>query len=181
MSGKERPKMIRLHPFKKKKRGSPFGGQWKEKEKVLMLGGQWKEKEKLPMLGGQWKEKEKVPFYPFSFFPQQIYSNLSIFFPLILTFYFTMVLCRNPTLRQVWRWDSHSQKVGTRSPPGLPKLQSSIVEVKTPRLEVFFIPSESSWSVDVENGLTWPIRTSAAQVMVERRAGSQTGSLTPDH
>jgi hypothetical protein len=38
--------MIRLHPFKEKKGGSP--------------------------LGGQWKEKEKVPFYPFSFSPQQI-------------------------------------------------------------------------------------------------------------
>jgi hypothetical protein len=32
-----------------------------------------------------------------------------------------------------------------------------------------------------ENGLAWAIRTSVAQVMVERRAGSQTGSLTPDH
>jgi len=30
-------------------------------------------------------------------------------------------------------------KVGTWSPPGLPQLQSSIVKVKTPRLEVFFI------------------------------------------
>jgi len=35
-------------------------------------------------------------------------------------------------------------KVGTWSPPGLPKLQSSIVGVKTPCLEVFFIPLESS-------------------------------------
>ncbi len=30
-------------------------------------------------------------------------------------------------------------KVGTWSPLGLPQLQSSIAEVKTPRLEVFFI------------------------------------------
>jgi hypothetical protein len=35
-------------------------------------------------------------------------------------------------------------KVGTWSPPGLPKLQSSIVEVKTPCLEVFFIKLERS-------------------------------------
>jgi hypothetical protein len=52
--------MIRLHPFKKKEGGSPFGGQWKDNEKVLMLRGQWKEKEKVLMLKSQWKEKEKV-------------------------------------------------------------------------------------------------------------------------
>jgi hypothetical protein len=96
MFGKQRTKMIRLHPFKEKKGGSPLGGQWKEKEKVLMLGGQWKEKEKLSMLGGQCKEKEKVLFYPFSFSPQQFLLKpfIFIFFPLILTFYFTMVLGR---------------------------------------------------------------------------------------
>jgi hypothetical protein len=72
-------------------------------------------------------------------------------------------------------------KVGTWSPPGLPQLQSSIAEIKTPHLEVFFIPLERPWSVDVENDLAWAIRASTVQVMVERRAGSQTGSLTPDH
>jgi hypothetical protein len=36
-------------------------------------------------------------------------------------------------------------------------------------------------NVDVENGLAWAIRTSAAQVMVERKAESQINSLTPDH
>jgi hypothetical protein len=60
-------------------------------------------------------------------------------------------------------------KVGTWSPPGLPKLQSSIAEVKTPRLEVFFILLERPWSLDVENDLAWAIRTSAAQVMVKER------------
>jgi hypothetical protein len=35
-------------------------------------------------------------------------------------------------------------KVGTWSPSGLPKLQSSIARVKTPRLEAFFIPLERS-------------------------------------
>ncbi len=53
-------------------------------------------------------------------------------------------------------------KVGTWSPPGLPQLQSSIAEVKTPCLEVFFIPLERSRSVDVENGLVWAIQTSVA-------------------
>ncbi len=44
-------------------------------------------------------------------------------------------------------------KVGTWSPSGLPRLQSSISEVKTACLEVFFIPLERSQSVDVQNGL----------------------------
>jgi hypothetical protein len=72
-------------------------------------------------------------------------------------------------------------KMGLGSPPGLLKTQSAIVGVKTPRIEAFFIPLERSWSLDVQNGLAWAIWTSAAQVMVERRARSQTGSLTPDH
>jgi hypothetical protein len=37
------------------------------------------------------------------------------------------------------------------------------------------------WSVDVQNGLAWAIWTFSAQVMDKRRAGSQIGSLTPDH
>jgi hypothetical protein len=72
-------------------------------------------------------------------------------------------------------------KVGTWSPPRLPELQTSIAEVKTPRLEVFLILLERPWSVDVENGLAWAIRTSATQFMVERRARSQIDNLTPDH
>jgi hypothetical protein len=38
-----------------------------------------------------------------------------------------------------------------------------------------------SWSVDVQNGFTWVIWISQAQVIVERKAGNQTGSLTPNH
>jgi hypothetical protein len=72
-------------------------------------------------------------------------------------------------------------KVGTWSPPRLPQLQSSIAKVKTPRLEVFFIPLERSRSVNVENGLAWAIQTSTTQVMVKRKARSQTANLTPDH
>ncbi len=72
-------------------------------------------------------------------------------------------------------------KVGTWSPPGLPQLQSSTEDGKTTRLEVLFILLERPWSLDVENGLAWAIWTSAAQVMVERRVESQTGSLTPEH
>jgi hypothetical protein len=72
-------------------------------------------------------------------------------------------------------------KWGLGSPLGLLKLQSSIEEVKTPFIGVFFISLESYQSVDVENGLAWAIWTSAAHVMAKRRAGSQIGSLTPDH
>jgi hypothetical protein len=72
-------------------------------------------------------------------------------------------------------------KWGLGSLSGLPKFQSSIAGVKTPRIRVFFISLKSYRSVDVENGLAWTIWTSAAQVMSKKMARSQTGSLTPDH
>ncbi len=71
--------------------------------------------------------------------------------------------------------------MGSWSPPGLPQLQSSTTEGKTLHLEEFFIPLEMSWSVHIENGLTWAIWIIAAQVMSKRRAESQTGNLTLDH
>jgi hypothetical protein len=46
---------------------------------------------------------------------------------------------------------------------------------------VFLISLERPWSVDAQNGLAWVIWTSGAQVMGKRRAGTQIGSLTPDH
>jgi hypothetical protein len=52
---------------------------------------------------------------------------------------------------------------------------------KTPRIDVFLVSLQRSWSVDIENGLVLVIWTSVAQVMGKRRAGSQTASLTPDH
>jgi hypothetical protein len=72
-------------------------------------------------------------------------------------------------------------KWGFGSPPRLPKLQSSIVRVKTPCIQMFFISVETYQSVDVENGLAWTIWTSAAYVMPKRKVESQIGSLTPDH
>jgi len=60
-------------------------------------------------------------------------------------------------------------KLGTWSPP------------KTPRIGVFLVSLERSWSVDVPNFLALVIWTSVAQVMSKRRVRSQTGSLTPDH
>ncbi len=44
-------------------------------------------------------------------------------------------------------------KWGLESPPGLPKLQSSIVRVKTPCLETFLISLEIYRNVNVENRL----------------------------
>ncbi len=72
-------------------------------------------------------------------------------------------------------------KVGSWSPSGLPKTQSSSSRVKTPRIDVFFISMKSSWSVDAQNGLACAIWTSAAQVMGKRKAKSQTSNLTPYH
>jgi len=72
-------------------------------------------------------------------------------------------------------------KWGLGSPPGLPKLQSLIAGVKTPRIGVLFISLENYQSVNVENELTWAIWTFATQVMVKRRARNQTNSLTPNH
>jgi hypothetical protein len=72
-------------------------------------------------------------------------------------------------------------KVGIGGPPRLPQLQSSIAEGKTSFLKVFFIMLERPWSVNVENDLAWAIWTFVAQVIVERKVGSQTGNLTPDH
>jgi len=72
-------------------------------------------------------------------------------------------------------------KLGLRSPPGLPKFQSSIAGAKTPCIEVFFISLKSYQNVNVENGLAWAIWTFATQVMEKRRVESQIGSLTPNH
>jgi hypothetical protein len=40
--------------------------------------------------------------------------------------------------------EDETSKVGTWSPPGLPKIQSLITGVKTPCIGVFFIPLERS-------------------------------------
>jgi len=49
------------------------------------------------------------------------YQNLDFFQNLLThTFYNRVHICRNPTLRQVWRWDSHSQKNGDWESSGTP-------------------------------------------------------------
>jgi hypothetical protein len=89
--------------------------------------------------------------------------------------------CRNPTLAKCGGEAQHLERVGIWSPPGLPNVESSTARGKTPCIGVFLVSLKRSWNVDTENGLALIIRTSAAQVMGKRRAGSQTGSLTPDH
>jgi hypothetical protein len=71
--------------------------------------------------------------------------------------------CHNPTFGKVWGWTPLTlPKWGLGSPLRLPKLQSSIAGVKTPRLKTFLISLERYWSVHVENGLAWALWTSAA-------------------
>jgi len=77
--------------------------------------------------------------------------------------------------------ETHTPELGLGSPLRLLKLQSWIVKDKTPCIGVFFISLERYESVDVENGLAWAIWTFVAQVRYKRRAGNQTGNLTPDH
>jgi len=89
--------------------------------------------------------------------------------------------CRNPNLTKCGGEAQHLEKLGIWSPPGLSNVQSSTVGPKTPRIGVFLVSLESSWNVDIENALAFSIWTSVAQVMGKRRAGSQIGSLTPDH
>jgi hypothetical protein len=89
--------------------------------------------------------------------------------------------CRNPTLAKCGGEAQHLEKLEVGSLSGLPNVQSSTARGKTPRIGVCLVSLERSWNVDIENALALAIRTSATQVMGKRRAGSQTGSLTPDH
>jgi hypothetical protein len=53
----------------------------------------------------------------------------------------------------------------------LPKFQSSIVGVKTPRIEAFFISLESYQSIDVENGLHEPFGHLQHKLWQKKRLG----------
>jgi len=94
---------------------------------------------------------------------------------------FSCLHCRNPNLAKCGGEAQHLEKLGIWSSSGLPNVQSSTAGPKTPRIGVFLVSLERSWSVDIENALVLGIWTSVAQVMGKRRAGSQIGSLTPDH
>jgi hypothetical protein len=61
-----------------------------------------------------------------------------------------------PYFGQVWGWSPTLGKVGIWSPPGLPNVQSSTEWPKTSCIGVFLVSLESSWNVDIENGLALP-------------------------
>ncbi len=94
---------------------------------------------------------------------------------------FPTFILSQPYFGQVWGWSPTLGKSWDLSPPGLPKTQKTIWKTKTPLIGVFLVSLERSWNVDIENALAFSIWTFAAQVMGKRRAGSQTGSLTPNH
>jgi hypothetical protein len=59
---------------------------------------------------------------------------------------------------------------------GLSNFQRPIAGIKSHWIETFLISLESSWNVNVWNGLAWPIWTPETPYMAKRRA-----NLTPDH
>jgi hypothetical protein len=101
--------------------------------------------------------------------------------PKLKSWQFKQLVCRNPNLAKCGGEAQHLVELGIWSPPGLLNVQSSIAGPKTPRIGVFLVSLERSWSVDIENALALGIWKSVAQVMRKRRAESQTGNLTPDH
>jgi hypothetical protein len=67
----------------------------------------------------------------------------------------TMQIMSQPHFEKSVRMKLTLPKWGLGSPPGLPKFQSSIVGVRTPRIGAISISLESYWNVNVENGLAW--------------------------
>jgi hypothetical protein len=88
--------------------------------------------------------------------------------------------CRNPTL---WECEdeTHTPEIGTWEPSRTPKISEFDCRGQNTSHWNVFISLESYRSVDVENGLAWAIWISATQVMVEKKVGSQTSNLTPNH
>jgi len=128
--------------------------------------------------------------WPFIIHVHKCYTTTYLIEIFVKTLYRTFInnvhWATNPPLSQPHFWKSVRMtltflKWGLGNSPGLPKLQSSTVGVKTPRLETFLISLESYQSENVENGLAWTIWTSEAQVITKRRVGSQFDNLTPDH
>jgi len=76
--------------------------------------------------------------------------------------------------KRVWGNEpSHSQvnsHFGSSSPNGFPNFQRAIIGVKTHWIEKFLISLESSWNLDVWNGLASPIWTPKTQIMAKKRA-----------
>jgi hypothetical protein len=64
--------------------------------------------------------------------------------------------CRNPTLRQVWGWNSHSQKWELGVLRDSRKFKAWLQGSKHLAFYVFFLPLERSWSVNVKMTLHEP-------------------------
>jgi len=77
--------------------------------------------------------------------------------------------------------ETHTPEMGTWESSGTPETSEFNYRGQNTLHWVFIISLERYRSVDVENGLTWAIWTSTAQVMAKRKVESQTNSLTPDH
>jgi len=76
-----------------------------------------------------------------------------------------------PYFGQVWGLSPTLGKSEDWSPLGLPNVQSSTARPKTPRIGVFLVSLERSWSVDIGNALALGIWTSVAQVMGKEGPG----------
>jgi hypothetical protein len=91
------------------------------------------------------------------------------------------LLLSQPYFGQVWGWSPTLGKSEDLESSGTPECLGFDSKAQNNRIEVFLVSLERSWSVNIENGLALAIWTSVAQVVGKRRAGSQTGNLTPDH
>jgi hypothetical protein len=94
------------------------------------------------------------------------------------------ISCSRECKREWGNKPSHSQRsshFGSWSPHGFLNFHRAILGAKTQWIEDFLIPLETSWTIDVRNGLAWSIWTFETQVMTKRWAGSQIGNLTPNH
>jgi len=88
--------------------------------------------------------------------------------------------CRNPILREC-EDEIHTPEIGTWESSGTPETSKFNYRGQNTSHWGVLYSIGNYQSVDVENGLTWAILTFVAQVMVKTRAGSQTGSLIPNH
>jgi hypothetical protein len=75
----------------------------------------------------------------------------------------------------------NTPKVGNLESSGTPECLEFYSKAQNTSHWGFLVSLKRSWIINIKNGLALVIWTSAAQVMGKRRAGSQTGSLPPDH
>jgi hypothetical protein len=68
---------------------------------------------------------------------------------ILITFWYGMPMMSQPHFGLSVRVKLTFPKVGTWSPSGFPKIQSSSWRAKTPHIGVFLVSLERSWSVDV--------------------------------